>query len=87
MLAPHHANTGDVMEVSPSHGQGEVPNGPDEVARGGARRVQSVTCGNCGWPSACVAQHGMRLLSFVCHWCGKTTVGVVDPTIRRNVIF
>ena len=54
---------------------------------GGLRRVQSVTCGNCGWPSACIAQDGMRLLSFVCHWCGKSTVGVVDPTIRRNVIF
>ncbi len=58
--------------------------GPQEP---GARRVQMVTCGQCGWPSACIAQNGMRLLSFVCHWCGKSTVGVVDPTIRRNVIF
>ncbi len=56
-------------------------------AERGACRTQSVTCGQCGWPSACVAQDGMRLLSFVCHWCGKTTVGVVDPTIRRTVIF
>lgn len=52
-----------------------------------ARRVQSVTCGQCGWPSSCVAQDGLRLLSFVCHWCGKSTVGVVDPSIKRTVIF
>lgn len=56
-------------------------------ATSGATRVQSVTCGRCGWPSACVAQDGMRLLTFVCHWCGKTTIGVVDPTIKRMVIF
>jgi hypothetical protein len=29
----------------------------------------------------------MRVLSFVCHWCGQQTVGVVDPTIKRTVIF
>ncbi len=61
--------------------------GRSDGTPGDARRVQSVACGNCGWPSACIAQNGMRLLSFVCHWCGKSTVGVVDPTIRRNVIF
>lgn len=60
---------------------------PSAPRAGGATRVQSVTCGRCGWPSACVAQDGMRLLTFVCHWCGKTTVGVVDPTIKRMVIF
>ena len=59
----------------------------DPSAPPSRRRVQTVTCGQCGWPSAAVAQEGMRLLSFVCHWCGKRTVGVVDPTIRRNVIF
>ncbi|MGH7687056.1 MAG: hypothetical protein ACREN2_09605 [Candidatus Dormibacteria bacterium] len=53
----------------------------------GGCRVQSVTCGRCGWPSACVAQDGMRVLSFVCHWCGKQAFGVVDPTIQRMVIF
>ncbi|MBJ7608194.1 MAG: hypothetical protein JF887_02025 [Candidatus Dormibacteraeota bacterium] len=46
-----------------------------------------MTCGQCGWPSSCVAQDGLRLLSFVCHWCGKSTVGVVDPSIKRTVIF
>ena len=66
---------------------------PDEVidealrARQEGRRVQSVMCGRCGWPSACVAQEGLRLLTFLCDWCGKTTVGVVDPSIKRNVIF
>jgi hypothetical protein len=34
-----------------------------------------------------VAQEGLRVLSFVCHWCGKTTIGVIDPSIKRNVIF
>ncbi len=51
------------------------------------RHVKNVTCGQCGWPSACVAQDGMRVLTFVCHWCGKTTVGIVDPTIKRTIIF
>jgi hypothetical protein len=75
------------MEASPSQqGPSDGTGAPDDSPPN-ARRVQAVTCGNCGWPSACVAQNGMRLLSFVCHWCGKTTVGVVDPTIRRNVIF
>jgi hypothetical protein len=75
------------MESPPP--RGEAAEEPREPAGGppGARRVQTITCGNCGWPSACIAQDGMRLLSFVCHWCAKPTVGVVDPTIRRNVIF
>jgi hypothetical protein len=70
----------------------QAPTGPEHAdgeprpERGG-RRVQSISCGRCGWPSSCVVQDGMRVLSFVCHWCGKTTVGVVDPTIKRNVIF
>ncbi len=76
------------MEPPPSQpATGGDSAGPDDRSEAGARRVQTVTCGRCGWPSASVAQEGMRLLSFVCHWCGKTTVGVVDPTIRRNVIF
>ena len=76
------------MEPSPREREGaEGPGGPEDSPEVGARRVQTVTCGRCGWPSACIAQDGMRLLSFVCHWCGKATVGVVDPTIRRNVIF
>ena len=66
---------------------GDPQDTPVPASGGGATRVQSVSCGRCGWPSVCVAQEGMRLLTFVCHWCGKTTVGVVDPTIKRTVIF
>jgi hypothetical protein len=81
-------HTGDAMDPPLREREpAEQPGEPDGHASAGARRVQTVTCGNCGWPSACIAQDGMRLLSFVCHWCGKTTVGVVDPTIRRTVIF
>ena len=60
------------------------PSAPDDEA---GCRVQNVSCGRCGWPSACVVQQGMRRLSFVCHWCGKPTVGIVDPTIRGTIIF
>jgi hypothetical protein len=69
--------------------QPEPDGEPDRgiCAEHGSCRVQRVMCGQCGWPSAMVAQEGMRLLRFGCHWCGKTTVGVVDPTIRRTVIF
>ena len=72
-------------ETQPHAGGGDAP--ADPAPAPGVMRVQSVACGRCGWPSACVAQEGMRLLSFVCHWCGKTTIGVVDPTIKRTVIF
>ncbi len=76
------------MGTSPPERDGAEEAGTPSCGRaGGGRRVQTVSCGRCGWPSACIAQEGMRLLSFVCHWCGKATVGVVDPTIRRNVIF
>lgn len=60
---------------------------PDEPRSHGSTRVQSIACGNCGWPSACLTQEGLRILRFVCHWCGKVTVGVVDPDIKRNIIF
>ena len=75
----------DDAESQPLTEDGDTP--APEPTTPGATRVQSVTCGRCGWPSACVAQEGMRLLTFVCHWCGKTTIGVVDPTIKRTVIF
>ena len=76
------------MEDAAAQPQPDDPPAASQPAGGGgATRVQSVSCGRCGWPSVCVAQEGMRLLSFVCHWCGKTTVGVVDPTIKRTVIF
>ncbi len=64
-----------------------APGGGAPLPSHGDTRVQSVACGNCGWPSACVTQDGMRVLQFVCHWCGKVTVGVVDPEIKHNVIF
>ena len=75
----------DSPDTQPVAGRGDTPNA--KPASAGGTRVQSVTCGRCGWPSVCVAQDGMRLLTFVCHWCGKTTLGVVDPTIKRTVIF
>ncbi len=75
--------------ASPSRDGESVEETPNPSGRGehGACRVQRVTCGRCGWPSVSVAQDGLRVLSFVCHWCGKTTIGVVDPSIKRNVIF
>lgn len=75
----------DDPEAQPLDEGGDTP--AAEPTTAGATRVQSVTCGRCGWPCACVAQDGMRLLTFVCHWCGRTTIGVVDPTIKRMVIF
>ena len=75
----------DNADTPPRADGGDISN--TQPASSGATRVQSVTCGRCGWPSACVAQDGLRLLTFVCHWCGKTTIGVVDPTIKRTVIF
>lgn len=73
------------MDAQPPEGGG--PERVDAPAERGSCRVQSVVCGRCGWPSASVAQEGMRVLSFVCHWCGQRTVGIVDPSIKRNVIF
>lgn len=68
-------------EITGPAGPGQTP--PTR----GDRHVQSVACGRCGWPSACVTQEGLRVLRFVCHWCGEVTVGVVDPTIKRTIIF
>jgi hypothetical protein len=50
-------------------------------------RIQTVACGRCGWPNACRIQTGMRTLRFMCQWCERMTTGIVDPSIRRNVIF
>ncbi len=50
-------------------------------------RVQTVLCGRCGWPNACRIQSGMRTLRFMCQWCERMTTGIVDPSIKRNVIF
>ena len=49
--------------------------------------IQTVTCGRCGWPNACRTQSGMRTLRFMCQWCERMTTGIVDPSIKRNVIF
>jgi hypothetical protein len=50
-------------------------------------RIQAVACGRCGWPNACRVQSGMRTLRFMCQWCERMTTGIVDPSIKRNVIF
>jgi hypothetical protein len=50
-------------------------------------RIQAIVCGRCGWPNACRIQSGMRTLRFMCQWCERMTTGIVDPTIKRNVIF
>jgi transcription elongation factor Elf1 len=65
------------------------PLDPDET---GAKpeahvRIQAVICGRCGWPNACRIQSGMRTLRFMCQWCDRMTTGIVDPSIKRNVIF
>lgn len=60
-------------------------NGAD--APGADVRIQAVVCGRCGWPNACRIQSGMRTLRFMCQWCERMTTGIVDPSIKRNVIF
>ena len=50
-------------------------------------RIQTIVCGRCGWPNACRIQSGMRTLRFMCQWCERMTTGIVDPSIKRNVIF
>ena len=49
--------------------------------------IATVTCGRCGWPNGCRVQTGMRALRFLCQWCGQMASGIVDPSLRRNVIF
>lgn len=49
--------------------------------------IATVLCGRCGWPNACRVQTGMRTLRFMCQWCGQMASGIVDPSLRRNVIF
>ena len=65
---------------------------PDDPEQPGAKpeadvRIQAVVCGRCGWPNACRVQSGMRTLRFMCQWCERMTTGIVDPSIKRNVIF
>ncbi len=50
-------------------------------------RIQAVVCGRCGWLNACRIQSGMRTLRFMCQWCERMTTGIVDPSLKRNVIF
>ncbi len=66
--------------------------GPSDPERASAKpdadvRIQAVVCGRCGWPNACRIQSGMRTLRFMCQWCERMTTGIVDPSIKRNVIF
>ncbi|MFZ2034205.1 MAG: hypothetical protein WAW53_10650 [Candidatus Dormiibacterota bacterium] len=65
------------------------PLDPDETGTKPAAevRIQAVVCGRCGWPNACRIQSGMRTLRFMCQWCDRMTTGIVDPSIKRNVIF
>jgi transcription elongation factor Elf1 len=65
------------------------PLDPDETGAKPAAdvRIQAVVCGRCGWPNACRIQSGMRTLRFMCQWCDRMTTGIVDPSIKRNVIF
>jgi hypothetical protein len=65
------------------------PLDPDETGPKPAAdvRIQAVVCGRCGWPNACRIQSGMRTLRFMCQWCDRMTTGIVDPSIKRNVIF
>ena len=65
---------------------------PDDPEQLGAKpeadvRIQAVVCGRCGLPNACRVQSGMRTLRFMCQWCERMTTGIVDPSIKRNVIF
>jgi hypothetical protein len=68
----------------PSEGpdEQERPQPPQDVVR-----IATVICGRCGWPNGCRVQQGMRALRFMCQWCGRMTTGIVDPTLKRNVIF
>lgn len=59
---------------------------PDEPPRLPADAVVEVPCGRCGWPNRRFAQRGMRALSFVCQWCGKRTVAIVDHSLKRHII-
>lgn len=60
---------------------------PDEQPVDTSLRIQTITCGRCGWPNACRVQAGMRALRFMCQWCMQMTTGIVDPTLKRNIIF
>jgi hypothetical protein len=69
---------------------GSRPDEPEPTGTSGPEadvRVQTVLCGRCGWPNACRIQSGMRTLRFMCQWCERMTTGIVDPSIKRNVIF
>jgi transcription elongation factor Elf1 len=72
------------MDAQPRTGDDSEPVGdtPDADVR-----IQTVACGRCGWPNACRIQTGMRTLRFMCQWCERMTTGIVDPSIKRNVIF
>lgn len=66
-------------------GDGDVR--ADGSEAGDAIRIQTIICGRCGWPNGCRVQSGMRVLRFMCQWCGRMTTGIVDPSVKKNVIF
>lgn len=75
------------MEPGPSTNPGLPDPGADAPRARDSVRIQSVSCGRCGWPNACRVQDGMRALRFMCQWCSQMTTGIVDPSLKRNVIF
>ena len=74
------------MDPEPRTGPRE-PEPHGAASPDGDVRIQSIHCGRCGWPNACRVQSGMRTLRFMCQWCERMTTGIVDPSIKRNVIF
>ena len=75
------------MELDPLGGASRDDEGSSERSARDAVHISSITCGRCGWPNACKVQRGMRALRFMCQWCGQMTTGIVDPTLKRNIIF
>jgi len=59
---------------------------PDEPPKPPVDGFVQVPCGRCGWPNRCKVQRGMRALSFVCQWCEKRTVAIVDASLKRQII-
>jgi hypothetical protein len=74
------------MDAQPRMGQPN-PNADGATPPVADVRIQTIVCGRCGWPNACRTQSGMRTLRFMCQWCERMTTGIVDPSIKRNVIF
>lgn len=75
------------MDTEPGHWPGNTDPGGATPPPEGDVRIQTIVCGRCGWPNACRIQSGMRALRFMCQWCERMTTGIVDPSLKRHVIF